>query len=119
MCELNSARLLEVIHLGDKSSPAAEDGHVSNQRKGVFTMSDLVLTSHDDVFWFWHHATFLDHQSVPLRSGQAVGGEEAIVLLHAHGGSGQLATGVVYRQGTSAGAGLRFTYKDPMKTFLL
>lgn len=82
-------------------------------------VSDLVFTSHDDVFWFWHHATLLGHQSVPLRSGQAVGGEEAIVLLHAHCGSGQLTTGVVYRQGTSAGACLIFTHKGPMKTFLL
>lgn len=119
MCALKSARLLELIHLSDESPSAVEEEHVSNQRKGVFTMSDLVLTSHNDMFWFRHHATLLDHQSVPLRSGQAVGGEEAIVLLHAHGGSGQLTAGVVYRQGASAGTGLILTHKDPVKTFLL
>lgn len=100
-----------------ESPPAAEDDHVSNQKKCVFTTSHLVLTSHNDVFWFRHHAALLGHQGVPLRAGQAVGGEEAIVLLHAHGGSGQLTTGAVYRQGTPAGAGLTFTHSGPMRHF--
>lgn len=26
-----------------------------------FTVSDLVFTSHNDVFRFWHHATLLGH----------------------------------------------------------
>lgn len=82
-------------------------------------MSDLVLTSHNDVFWFWHHATLLGNQGVPLVSRQTVGGEEAIVLLHAHGGSGQLTTGVVHRQGTPAATGLLFTHEGIIETFLL
>lgn len=46
-------------------------------------VSDLVFTSHDDVFGFWHHAALLGHECVPLRPWQAVGGEETIILLHA------------------------------------
>lgn len=102
-----------------KSAPSDDDQHVSHQRQRVFVMSDLVLTSHDDVLWFWHHATLLGDQGVPLVSRQAVGGEEAIVLLHAHGCSGQLTTGVVHRQGTPAATGLLFTHEGIMETFLL
>lgn len=84
-----------------------------------FTISDLVLTSHDDVLRFRHHATLLGDQGVPLRSWQAVGGEEAIVLLHAHGSSGQLTAGIVHGQGTSAATYLLFTHHGIMETFLI
>lgn len=65
-----------------------------------FALSDLVFTSHDDVFGFWHHAALLGHQRVPLWPRQAVRSEKAIVLLHTHGGPSQLTSGVVHRQCT-------------------
>lgn len=72
-----------------------------------FALSDLVFTSHNDVFGFWHHAALLGHQRVPLWSRQAVGSEQAIVLLHTHGGPSQLTSGVVHRQGTPSGKHVR------------
>ncbi|TNN80944.1 hypothetical protein EYF80_008949 [Liparis tanakae] len=61
-------------------------------------MSDLVFTSHNDVFRLWHHSTLLGHQCVPLRPREAVRREEAIVLLHAERSSSQLAPSTVHRQ---------------------
>lgn len=71
-----------------------------DQASKPFALSDLVFTSHDDVFGFWHHAALLGHQRVPFWPWQPVGSEQAIVLLHTHGSPSQLTSGVVHRQGT-------------------
>lgn len=51
-------------------------------------LSDLVLACHDDVLRHRGGCIRPDLQRVGLRSRVAVGGEEAVVLLLAHRGSG-------------------------------
>lgn len=65
--------------------------------------ADLVLAGHDDVLWFRGGCVQLDLQRVRLQSWVAVGGEEAVVLLHAQRGPGQLAPGKIHRQSSPDG----------------
>lgn len=59
---------------------------------------DLVFGRHDDVLWSCGGFVHLDRQRVCLAPRVAVRGEEAVVLLHAHRGPGQLASSKVHRQ---------------------
>lgn len=59
---------------------------------------DLVLAGHDDVLRSCGGLVRLDLQRVSLAARVAVRGEEAVVLLHAQGGPGQLSSGEIHRQ---------------------
>lgn len=60
---------------------------------------DLVLARHYDVLRRRGGRACLDLQRVCLQPRVSVGAEEAVVLLHAQRGPGQLAPGVVHREG--------------------
>lgn len=60
--------------------------------------ADLVLAGYDDVLWSCGGLVRLDLQRVGLAAWVAVRGEEAVVLLHAQGGSGQLPSSEIHRQ---------------------
>lgn len=57
----------------------------------------LIVTSNNDVFWFWHYIAFLGHEGVFGTSWKAIRRKESIVLLHTEGMARQLSTRKISR----------------------
>lgn len=57
----------------------------------------LIVTSNNDVLWFWHYIAFLGHKGIFGRSWKTIGRKESIVLLHTERMTRQLSTRKVRR----------------------
>lgn len=57
----------------------------------------LIVTSNNDVLWFWHYTAFLGHEGVFGMSWKTIGRKESIVLLHTERMARQLSTSKINR----------------------
>lgn len=61
------------------------------------TLIYLIVTSNNDVFWFWHYTAFLGHEGIFGMSWKTIGRKESIVLLHTERMTRQLSTSKINR----------------------
>lgn len=61
------------------------------------TLIYLIVTSNNDVLWFWHYAAFLGHEGIFGMSWKTIGRKESIVLLHTERMTRQLSTSKINR----------------------